>query len=320
MPDFFISYTSADEAWAEWIAWTLEESGFKAVVQKWDFAAGSNFVLEMQRAAAQAKRTVAVLSPDYLSDSRFGAAEWASAFAKDPDGLKRALIPVRVRACAAEGLLTTIVHVDLVGLDEAAARKRLLDNVTGARRKPAGRPSFPGASPAAGGPHVFPGATPAEPIATAAPRYMPKIRGAITDVDRRRFIREAFALIQERFEQALAELAGQNAGVDVDTTRVDATKFTAEIFVGGQSRARCKIWIGGMMGGDDIAYSEGRAMLGSNSMNEDLSAAEVDGELVLSALMGAMIGRAGEGLDLHRLSPEQAAEYLWRRFVSGLER
>src|SRR5712691_9911641 len=97
MPDFFVSYTAADERWAEWIAWTLEEGGFDVVLQKWDFTAGSNFVLEMQKAAADAKRTIAVLSPDYLSASRFGASEWASAFATDPDGMKRTLVPVRVR-------------------------------------------------------------------------------------------------------------------------------------------------------------------------------------------------------------------------------
>ncbi len=28
MTDFFISYTQADRAWAEWIAWTLEEKGY----------------------------------------------------------------------------------------------------------------------------------------------------------------------------------------------------------------------------------------------------------------------------------------------------
>jgi hypothetical protein len=74
MTDYFISYTAADEKWAEWIAWTLEAHGHKTVLQKWDFAAGSNFVLEMHRAAATAKRTIAVLSPDYPA-SRFGAAE-----------------------------------------------------------------------------------------------------------------------------------------------------------------------------------------------------------------------------------------------------
>ena len=187
MPDFFISYISADEAWAEWTAWTLEEAGFKVVLQKWDFAAGSNFVLEMQQAAAHAKRTIAILSPDFLTASRFGAAEWASAFATDPDGMKRSLVPVRVRACAAEGLLKSIVHVDLIGLDEAAAKQRLLDYLSGTRRKPAERPSFPGAASSTMPPHAFPGAAKPGAAADASARYMPKIRGAVTDVDRRRF-------------------------------------------------------------------------------------------------------------------------------------
>jgi hypothetical protein len=29
--DFFISYTQADRAWAEWIAWALEEAGYKVL-------------------------------------------------------------------------------------------------------------------------------------------------------------------------------------------------------------------------------------------------------------------------------------------------
>ena len=28
MPDFFISYNGADEHWAEWLAWTLEDAGY----------------------------------------------------------------------------------------------------------------------------------------------------------------------------------------------------------------------------------------------------------------------------------------------------
>jgi hypothetical protein len=31
------------------------------------------------------------------------------------------------------------------------------------------------------------------------------------------------------------------------------------------------------------------------------------------------MGRATEGINLNRMSPDQAAEYLWRRFVSALE-
>ena len=31
--DFFVSYTSADRAWAEWIAWQLEQAGYQVIVQ-----------------------------------------------------------------------------------------------------------------------------------------------------------------------------------------------------------------------------------------------------------------------------------------------
>jgi len=37
MVDFFISYNKADKAWAEWIAWELEENGCTTVMQAWDF-------------------------------------------------------------------------------------------------------------------------------------------------------------------------------------------------------------------------------------------------------------------------------------------
>jgi hypothetical protein len=79
--DFFITYTSSDAPWAEWIGWVLEESGASIVMQAWDFVPGSNFVLEMQRAASAAQRTIAVLSPNYLK-SQFAAPEWAAAFAQ----------------------------------------------------------------------------------------------------------------------------------------------------------------------------------------------------------------------------------------------
>ena len=52
--DYFISYTSPDKAWAEWIGWVLEDTGATVILQAWDFVPGSNFVLEMQRAAATA--------------------------------------------------------------------------------------------------------------------------------------------------------------------------------------------------------------------------------------------------------------------------
>jgi hypothetical protein len=154
-PDVFVSYTQADRPWAEWIAWVLEEAGFSTVLQAWDFAAGENFVARMQQASAEAKRTIAVLSPDYAR-SRWGEWEWTAVL-----GQQR-LLPVRVRDFDPAGLLRVASYVDLVGIDEQAARKRLLTAIerAGSRAKPAVGPAFPGGELARAAAPRFPGALP----------------------------------------------------------------------------------------------------------------------------------------------------------------
>ena len=116
--DVLVSYTAEDRTWAEWAAWQLEEAGYRTVIQAWDFRAGSDFVTDMRRAARRAKHTLAVLSPAYLA-SGFAIAEWNSAFAADPTGEFRKLVPVRVEDFTLEGLDLTRTYVDLVGLDAA---------------------------------------------------------------------------------------------------------------------------------------------------------------------------------------------------------
>ena len=121
--DFFVSYTQADRAWAEWVAWILEEDGHKVLVQAWDFVPGSNWIQGMQAGVARAARTIAVLSPAYL-DSEYGTAEWEAAWAADPAGRERKLLVARVKECDRPGLLAGVVSVDLFGRTEAEAQGR----------------------------------------------------------------------------------------------------------------------------------------------------------------------------------------------------
>lgn len=158
MKDFFISYNKADYSWAVWLAWQLEEAGYSTVIQAWDFRPGGNFILEMQKAAAEAERTIAVLSPNYLS-AAFTQPEWAAAFAQDPKGEKGTLLPVRVRECHLEGLLSQIIYIDLVGLNEQDAKEALLKGISTHRAKPTSAPPFPASSPMSGTPR-FPGSLP----------------------------------------------------------------------------------------------------------------------------------------------------------------
>ena len=159
--DFFISYNKADRAWAEWIAWHLEETGgYSVAIQAWDFGPGCNFVLEMDRAIKECERLVAVLSPDYLT-SLFTQPEWAAYFANDGTSEKRLIVPVRVRECELKGLLAAIVYTDLTGKAEDDGKAALLDAVKLGRRKPASAPSFPGRAPRAVASRPrFPGALP----------------------------------------------------------------------------------------------------------------------------------------------------------------
>src|SRR6266511_1513037 len=141
--DFFVSYTGADRAWAEWVAWQLEAEGYQVVVQAWDFTPGHDWVHEMQQATTTAQRVVLVLSAAYLR-SAHGQAEWRAFYADDPSGERGLLLPVRVDQVDPPGLLKTRVYVDLVDQDAAGARAALLAAARGARGKPVGEPEFPG--------------------------------------------------------------------------------------------------------------------------------------------------------------------------------
>ena len=162
-PKVFISYNRADRDWAEWIAGTIETAGYKPIIQAWDFRPGENFVLRMQQAAAEAHITIAVLSEAYLK-AEFTQPEWAAAFAQDPRGEKRKLIPVRVTLCSPEGLLKPIIYVDLVNLSEQDAQRALIDGL-----KPTGKPV---------GPIRFPGQPIGPSVSTASfPPNLARLHG-----------------------------------------------------------------------------------------------------------------------------------------------
>ena len=141
--DFFVSYTSSDRAWAEWIAWQLEAEGYQVVVQAWDFTPGHDWAHEMQYATSTAERVVPVLSAAYLR-SAHGEAEWRVFYARDPSGERGLLLVVRVEQVKPPGLLKTRIYVDLVDQDAADAQRMLLAAARGARGKPTEEPEFPG--------------------------------------------------------------------------------------------------------------------------------------------------------------------------------
>ncbi|HTV17384.1 MAG TPA: TIR domain-containing protein, partial [Polyangiaceae bacterium] len=137
--DCFISYTSADVAWAQWADWVLREAGYSTRLQVYDFKSGASFVADMHGAIQRARHTLALLSEGYFR-SRYCNDEWQSAHA-----LGR-LLPVRIRDCTPPGLLARCTYVDLVGLSESDAQARLLESLSGGQQRPDTAPAFPGQS------------------------------------------------------------------------------------------------------------------------------------------------------------------------------
>ncbi|MGC0415557.1 TIR domain-containing protein [Embleya sp. AB8] len=217
---FFVSYSPADERWASWIAWTLEEAGYRTVLQAWDFVPGTNFVDFMDRGVSESAAVIAILSHNY-ERSRYGRMEWQAALRADPDTPERRLITVRVEDIPVEGLLATITYVDLVGVhDTAAARELLLTRVGHAldgRARPTTRPGFPGLPPA-----------PTTPAPSAAPPRRDHAPGTAGWTGRRRPAAppgypQATTAERTRDDVSVLHLAGPSFGRGADPAELQAT-------------------------------------------------------------------------------------------------
>lgn len=286
MACYFVSYNKADRSWAEWMAWQLEESGHTAIIQAWDFVPGSNFALKMDEAAAKADKIIAVLSPQYL-EAMYTQPEWAAAFAGDPTGKESKLIPVRVQDCNPAGLLKQIIYIDLVGLDEARAKREFLSKIDTRRMRPAVAPVFPGASES--GFRIDDEGHQDRKTQSAAKVNSPRIPKLIplTDLDKSRFINESFEKMILLLEQYLVELKTCNPGIDFDVERVNSRKVLVSIYLHGTLKYRLKAWLSSDFGMvDSIRLSYGRSVSESdNGFNEQISAEEDGAGLVLKPLM-----------------------------------
>ena len=142
MADIFVSYTSSDRDWANWIGLELEKLGHVARVHEWEISAGGNIPAWMEERHQQADHVLFVISKLYLTKDYSNwerlSAEWAAVSKRPNFGL-----PVFIEQCEAPTLLAPFKRCDLYGLNEDEARARLADYL-----KPAMKPTtalFPGA-------------------------------------------------------------------------------------------------------------------------------------------------------------------------------
>jgi hypothetical protein len=94
--DFFVSHAREDRAWAEWVAWQLEQAGYSVELDVWDWAVGRNFVTAMSDALDRCDRVVALVSSAYFDRFRYTTEEWSAAVVHVLGLGEDRLVPVRV--------------------------------------------------------------------------------------------------------------------------------------------------------------------------------------------------------------------------------
>ena len=137
--DIFLSYNSADRAWANWVAWTLKDAGHRVRFAEWELTPGSNFIAWLSEALATSDYMVALWSPNYFP-SEYIQVENRAFLSKSDD---KRLIPILVEHTEIPPLYKDIVHISLIDCSEKEARHKLAKEFDLKMVKDKSRPPFP---------------------------------------------------------------------------------------------------------------------------------------------------------------------------------
>ena len=146
---------------------------------------------------------------------------------------------------------------------------------------------------------------------------MPPIKKNFTQRDKDLFLRTSFGVIKAYFREGLERLEKQYSEVETDFIDVHRFKFICTIYIHGEVKTKCKIWMGGPMRSDSIAYTSGHFDIDSDNSYNGWLAVSDDGSKLgfdTSSLWATMQGAEQGKL----LSAEKAPECLWRRFIEIL--
>ncbi len=115
--DAFISYSHHDEQWVQgWLLPNLEKAGIKVCIDFRDFEPGAPSLGEMERAVLTSRKTLLVLTPDYIQ-SQWAEFENLLVQTLDPAARQRRLLPLMVNSCELPLRIRTLTYLDFTRPD-----------------------------------------------------------------------------------------------------------------------------------------------------------------------------------------------------------
>ena len=98
--------------------------------------------------------------------------------------------------------------------------------------------------------------------------------------------------------------------------KVDELKFIAKIYVDGELKTQCKIWMGRILGNVGITYSNGAINIDNdNSFNDCLFLEENEEGLYMKSSGFNIMKNSDKKLR----NGQEAGEYFWKLFIQPLE-
>lgn len=148
---------------------------------------------------------------------------------------------------------------------------------------------------------------------------MPTIGGKFTDKQKTDFLYDALPQIRIYFEKAKTQLMDEEPRIEVTIRVISETKFICELYIDGNSKSRCKVWIGTFGTKlEYICFATGNFRMDDDGSTNDIVSVEVENNrLRLKSQMG--MASFVKDFDVKTAStPEQIAEYFWRRLTDHL--
>jgi len=169
--DVFISYSHRDEDWVQnWLLPKLEAAGLRVFIDFRDFEPGAPNLTEMERGVSQSRKTVLVLTPDYLQ-SQWTEFEVLLVQTSDPAARRRRILALLLKPCELPARIGMLNYLDFTRPDRVDFQlARLIAAIKSeATRSGAVPPSPPAKSASA--PAPIPASTPyaAPPSAPPSP-------------------------------------------------------------------------------------------------------------------------------------------------------
>lgn len=145
-----------------------------------------------------------------------------------------------------------------------------------------------------------------------------KIKKKFSTRDKDIFLKEAFEKLREYFQNALKKMDEKYSEIETDFAEIHKFKFLCKIYINGELENQCKIWVGGLVSSDSIAYAEGKFDINNDNSMNDFFNIETN-EYEIGFKLSNMWYVDTEFKNIELLNNDQLAHYVWRRFIKSIK-